>query len=118
MIYRQAHNYKNHPTAEDDMYFDKALDLLRSEINKGRTLAQAGRVLTWMNGELKNTVLDEFIKIIIAEQHFGGGRGIDDIALFLDIPYEKVEGIKRVVEKELSLFLPYMEDPAINLTTH
>ena len=118
MGYRQTDTNKNLLSADDDMHFDRAFDTLRNEISKGSTLDQAGRALTWMNGELKNTVVNEFIKIIIAEQHFGNGRGIDDIALFLGIPYEKVEGVRNVVEKELSLFLPYLEDPGINLTTH
>ncbi|MEA1933327.1 MAG: hypothetical protein U9N60_02700 [Thermodesulfobacteriota bacterium] len=118
MGYKQTNTHNNLLSVEDDMYFERAFDTLHNEISKGSTLDQAGRALTWMNGELKNTVVNEFIKIIIAEQHFGNGRGIDDIALFLGIPYEKVEGVRNVVEKELSLFLPYLEDPGINLTTH
>ncbi len=105
-------------STENEIRFDKALDKLRREISKGNTLEQAGKALTWLDTELKSTVINEFIKIVIAEQHFGNGRGLDDIALFLGVPYEKVENTKKIVEKELSLFQTDIDMPEWNMATH
>ena len=71
--------------------YEAAVQKLRLELTRGKTYDQACDSLTDLDQSLKVFVRDEFLKTIIAEEHFGAGVEISDIALLLGLPYEKVE---------------------------
>lgn len=85
---------------DEDALFERSVLKMRQEIAKGRTFAQACEILKDIEEKLRPIIQDDFLKIIIAEQHFGQGRGIDDVALFLDLPYETVEASREKIISE------------------
>lgn len=74
--------------------YERAVKKMREELSQGRTYDHACDTLTDISQEIKAFVREDFLKIIIAEEHFGAGIEISDIALFLELPYEKVESAK------------------------
>lgn len=88
--------------SDEEMFYEQTIRRLRSEVNKGRTYKQACRSLTDIEKYLQREIGEDFLRIIIAERHFGGGYGIDDIALLLDVPYEKIEEIRNHMLSDLS----------------
>ena len=85
---------------DDEILYEQAVQKMRKEIAKGKTFAQACEILQGIEENIRPLIQDDFLKIIIAEQHFGQGRGIDDVALFLDLPYETVEASKEKIISE------------------
>jgi hypothetical protein len=71
--------------------YERAVKKLRDELSQGRTYDHACDSMVDISQEMQLFVKEDFLKIIIAEEHFGGGVEISDIALLLELPYEKVE---------------------------
>ena len=74
--------------------YEWAVKKMREELSQGRTYEHACHSMTDISQEIQAFVKEDFLKIIIAEEHFGGGIEIADIALLLELPYEKVESAR------------------------
>ena len=103
---------------EDEILYEQAVLKMRKEIGKGKTFAQACEILRDVRENLRPLIQDDFLKIIIAEQHFGQGRGIDDVALFLDLPYETVEASRAKIMSEFDEMFSGHISPHISKITH
>ncbi len=102
---------------EDDSIYEQAVIRMRHEISMGKTFAQACEVLHDIDEQMRPLIKDDFLKIIIAEQHFGQGRGLDDVALILDLPYETVEASKtRIILEFDEIFATTATDEISNMT--
>lgn len=93
------------PIQDDESLYEYTVLKMRHEIAKGKTFAQACEILKDLEENLRPLIQDDFLKIIIAEQHFGQGRGLDDVALFLDLPYEIVEASREKIITEFDEIL-------------
>jgi len=105
-------------TKDDEILYEQAVKKMRKEIAKGKTFAQACEILQGIEDNLRPLIQDDFLKIIVAEQHFGQGRGIDDVALFLDLPYETVEASKDKIMSEFDELFSGHLSPHISQMTH
>jgi hypothetical protein len=103
---------------DDEILYEQAVQKMRKEIAKGKTFAQACEILQDIGKNLRPLIQDDFLKIIVAEQHFGEGRGIDDVALFLDLPYETVEASKDKIMSEFDELFSGHLSPHISKMTH
>jgi len=74
--------------------YERAVKKIRAELSLGRTYDHACDTLTDISQEMQTFVKEDFLKIIIAEEHFGAGIDISDIALLLELPYEKIESAR------------------------
>ena len=81
--------------------YERAVKKMREELSQGRTYDHAWDTLTDISQEIKTFVKEDFLKIIIAEEHFGGGIEISDIALLLELPYEKVESARLTLVNDM-----------------
>jgi len=80
-----------------------AVKKMREELSKGRTYEQAFNTLADISEEIKTFIKEDFLKIIIAEEHFGAGIEISDIAMLLELPYEKVESARQTLVNDMTL---------------
>jgi len=103
---------------DNEIHYEQAVQKMRKEIAKGKTFAQACEILQDIEEYLRPLIQDDFLKIIVAEQHFGEGRGIDDVALFLDLPYETVEASKDKIMSEFDELFSGHLSPHISKMTH
>ncbi|MDF1578092.1 MAG: hypothetical protein RQ753_01685 [Desulfurivibrionaceae bacterium] len=87
---------------DEQVFYEQSIQRMRSEINRGKTFEQACRSLSSDERYLQKEIGEDFLRIIIAEQHFAGGFGIDDIALMLDVSYEKVLEVRDLMLSDLS----------------
>ena len=88
--------------SDEELFYEKTIRRMRTQLNRGRTYEQACKSLSGVEKYLQKEIGEDFLKVIIAERHFGSGYGIDDIALLLDLPYEKVEEIRNHMLSDLS----------------
>ena len=78
-------------TAEGHRVYETAVEHIRNQLAQGNTYEQACDTLTGIEQEMKQFIVEDFLKILIAEEHFGSGVDIDDMALYLGMPYEELE---------------------------
>ncbi len=81
--------------------YERAVKKIREELSQGRTYDHACDALTDISQEIQTFVKEDFLKIIIAEEHFGAGMEISDIALFLELPYKKVESARMALLNDM-----------------
>ena len=86
---------------EEDTIHAEAIKKLEKELARGKTLDQACEVLSRLEKPLQAVIIDDLLKIILAEYHFSKGRGLDDIALLLGTSYEKIAAVKAAMIQEL-----------------
>lgn len=82
--------------------YEQAVKKMREELSQGRTYDHACGTLVDISQEIKSFVKEDFLKIIIAEEHFGAGIEISDIALLLELPYEKVESARLTLLNDMA----------------
>lgn len=100
-------DYTNKATSK---IYDIAVKTIRKEIASGKTFNEATLALTAINQALRSIIIDDFLKNLIVDQHFNKGRGLDDLALILDLPYEKMETCRDKIVEELYLYNEVDED--------
>ncbi len=100
-------DYTNKATSK---IYDIAVKTIRQEIASGKTFNEATLALTAINQALRSIIIDDFLKNLIVDQHFNKGRGLDDLALILDLPYEKMETCRDKIVEELYLYNEVDED--------
>ena len=83
--------------------YERAVKKIREELSQGRTYDHACDALVDISHEIKTFVKEDFLKIIIAEEHFGARIEISDIALLLELPYEKVEFARIALLNDMAL---------------
>ncbi|MEN8139770.1 MAG: hypothetical protein ABFR97_00940 [Thermodesulfobacteriota bacterium] len=99
--------------------YDLAIKSIRKAIATGKTFNEALGSLSGIDDMLKNVIIDDFLKNLIVEQHFNKGRGIDDLALILDVPYERVELCRNMIIAEIDMHnQPTDMHEEVSLMTH
>jgi len=89
-------------TEEEERVYDDAVLTLRRVVEKeGKSLADGENALTVSDEEFKRLIVSDFIKIIIAEQHFQEQKSTEDVANLLQIPVERVNKTREEMIKEV-----------------
>lgn len=116
--FRQPDESDNPLSDEENRIYEKAVSVLRGELDQGRTFDHACEQLDDIEQELRALIIDDFLKVLIAEDHFGGGKGLDDIALYLGIPYETLETARAEMLQEVGEEMASQYRQNIEHTTH
>jgi hypothetical protein len=82
-------NYKEF-TKEEEKIYDSAIEEIRSNLKKGMKFEDACSSVKVDNDELKLIVLEDFLKITVAEMHYTSRKTFEEIAEELDIPLQSV----------------------------
>jgi len=96
----------NFPLApQDSKIYENAIRTIRKNLGMGLSYKAACESLKGIDEGLKSFIAEDFLKILIAEDHLGTGIGIDDMALFLGLPYEKIQDSLSDMMEEAALEL-------------
>ena len=88
-------------SAKNWQTYEHAIKRIRYGLSKGLTYDQACNSLTDIDNDMKSFVTEDFLKILIAEEHFGSGIDIEDMALLLGLPYERLEACRTAMIEEV-----------------
>ncbi len=72
-------------TPEESRVYDEAVNKFREAISAGKTLKQAYESYSIADQELRSLIQADFLKILIAERHFGQRLSLEEIAKALDV---------------------------------
>src|SRR5512134_4193867 len=75
---------------EQEGVYRQNIEMIRSSIRDGVKFDVACEFITTPDQDLKNMIVDDALKIEIAEFHYGEGRPLIDVAKKLGIPMERV----------------------------
>ena len=78
-------------TAEEDRLYSEAVTKFREAIAAGKTLRQAYESHAVADKELEKIIQADFLKILIAERHFGGKQPLEKVAKDLGVTIELVK---------------------------
>ena len=116
--FKQPDESDNPLSDEENRIYEDSMAELRSEIDSGRTFDHACECLNGIDQELRALIVDDFLKIVIAEDHFGTGKELDDIALYMGIPYETVATARDEMLQEVGAEMANQYRKNIEHTTH
>jgi len=79
-------------TPEEGKIYEDAVNAFRVAITAGKTLAQAYESHAIADPELRSLIQADFLKILIAERHFGQRETLDDLSKKLGVSLDLVKG--------------------------
>jgi hypothetical protein len=77
-------------TPEESRIYEEALKAYREAIAAGRTLKQAYENYSIADQELRSLIQADFLKVLIAERHFGKQQPLEKVAKDLDVSLDLV----------------------------
>ena len=78
-------------TPEESNIYEDAVIKYREAIAAGKTLKQAYENYPIIDPELKSLIQADFLKILIAESHFGKGQSLEEVAKVLDVSLDLIK---------------------------
>jgi hypothetical protein len=81
--------YKQYSPEEDRIYTE-SIAAIREGMKNGLTFDKACDAITVEDEGLKEFILDDALKIMIAEMHYGKGVSLSEVARALNIPMSRV----------------------------
>jgi len=83
-------NFKEFSPEESTIY-EEAVNKYREAIAAGKTLKQAYESYSVEDPGLKSLIQADFLKILIAELHFGKGQPLEDVAKVLNVSLDLIK---------------------------
>jgi hypothetical protein len=78
-------------TPEEGAIYENAVNKFREATAAGKTLRQAYETCPVADKELEKIIQADFLKIMIAERHFGQRQALEDLARSLDVPLDLIK---------------------------
>ncbi len=90
-------------TPQRHIMYEQAVRELRQRISSGQTYFQAVDTLADLELEVRAFIEEDFLKILIAEEHFGAHVPIEDMALFLGLPLNRIKTCRDRLVKDMNV---------------
>lgn len=79
---------------ETDKAYEKAIHKIREGLEKGLDFESACAAVEFDNEELKKHIIDDMLKVIIAEEHYNKNIPLDKLAAALNVSADRLEAAK------------------------
>ena len=79
---------------ETDKEYEKAVSKIREGLGKGLDFNSASAAIEVEDKELKKRIIDDMLKVIIAEEHYNKNVPLDKLAAALKVSVERLETAK------------------------
>lgn len=73
---------------QDSKFYEESVSRIKKGIEQGMTFEQGVSLVEFNDDSLKAAIIDDALKILIAEMHFMGKQSIEDVAKKLRLPLE------------------------------
>ena len=81
-------------TEEEGRIHQAGFTVIFSGMEKGLGFDEACSGLTMVDPEMRRVIIEDYLKVTIAERHFQDGRPLEEVAGTLKIPVERVAATK------------------------
>lgn len=79
-----------HDLPDEDAIHREGVERIREAVGRSLGFEEAARLLEVENARLQEAILDDALKVLIAEMHFAGGTPLAELARRLKVPEEKL----------------------------
>lgn len=86
--------YKQY-SPEESMIHEETIAKIREAMKNGLSFSEACGAVNVGNEELRNFILDDTLKILIAEMHYAGGKSLAQVAMELQVSTAKINTANR-----------------------
>ena len=93
--------YSDLPESEEDKLYNESVKRIQSAVEQGMSFESAAGLVDVKDEALKAQVLDDALKVLIAQLHFTGGMTLDALAKKLGLPLKHLEEAKRAMLEEV-----------------
>jgi hypothetical protein len=102
-------------TEEEERLHGEGFAQLRSALDGGASFDEAAARVTVGDAAFRRLVIDDYLKVTIAEQHFRDGRSTTEVAEQLRLPVDRIERtrtemIEEVTRASVAVFRVQAED--------
>lgn len=102
---------------EDSKFYEESVERIKKGVEQGMGFEQAASLVEFKRPEMKSSVLDDALKVILAEKHFVGQASIDDLAKTLRLPQARLmkarkEMIEAVTQAAIEKYKSEMGGPS------
>lgn len=81
--------------SETDKIYEKALAVVRKGLEQGLDFNAACEAIDIEDEKLKASFIDDMLKVLIAEEHFGKSVSLSDLSKKLGVPVDRLESAKK-----------------------
>lgn len=92
--------YKEY-TEEESRIYDRALKEILGELSKGASFDEACRSVEVADAQLKSFIVDDALKVVIAEMHYKGGMPLERLADTLKLGIERLSLANREMIEDI-----------------
>jgi len=89
-------------TADEDRLHEAGFAAISAGLAAGLDFKQACQAVEAADPELRRIIVDDFLKVTIAQRHFQGGESTASVAAALRISEEQVEFVRREMLAEVA----------------
>ncbi|MCI4625869.1 MAG: hypothetical protein L3V56_07895 [Candidatus Magnetoovum sp. WYHC-5] len=94
--------YKKYTTEEDKIY-EQAMLRLKNAVHEGMTYDEACAHLNIKDQSLLTFIMEDFLKIMIAEMHYEKGMSLKEIADKLAVPHKQLIKTKEIMLEDIAI---------------
>jgi hypothetical protein len=118
MSFKQPDEADNPLSSEEDRLHQEGMAQMRAAIARGKTFAEAVAALSGVQVGMRELIADDFLKVLIAEEHFEKGRTVGEVAMTLGLAYEKLAAAREVMLEEVGMEMARQYRQAIGRQSH
>ena len=89
-------------TPEEDRLHDEGFAAIRAGLEAGQGFDEACGRIEAAAADLRRIIVDDYLKVTIAQRHFQGGESTEAIAATLKVSVERVEFARREMLAEVA----------------
>lgn len=87
--------------SEEDRLYEDAVRRIREGVKRSLSFDEAVAAIGVDDPALKADIVDDALKVLIAEMHFAAGRPLAEVAQALRLPLERLERAKREMLRDV-----------------
>ncbi len=82
--------YSGLPESEEDRLYTESVNRIKTAVEQGLGFEEAAKLVEVKDAEARESILDDALKVIIAEMHFAKQEQLEKLAKKLKLPIEKL----------------------------
>lgn len=87
--------------SEEDRLYEESVEKIKKAVSQSLTFEQAAALVQVKDEALRASILDDALKVLIAEMHFTGNTLLKELAGKLGLPLKRLEKAKQEMLKEV-----------------
>jgi len=93
---------KENAMSEEDRIYEESVRRIQSAVKQSMPFGQAVKLIDVEDEGLRNAIIDDALKVLIAEMHFSGKKmSLKDVSGMLKLPLKKLEIAKAEMLKDV-----------------